>query len=124
MSEERKHNLERLLEYLKECQPHIILLGPVTTFYLVELVDLVPRLREQFPEQLFLAGGPHFGKDASLDDEILENCRGLDGIVVGEAEETIVEVAMQFYSEYCKSGKVPTRVEFQTKLEEGKGIKV
>jgi hypothetical protein len=56
MSEERKHNLERLFEYLNELQPHVILLGPVTTFNLVELMDLVRRLREQFPKQLILAG--------------------------------------------------------------------
>jgi len=124
MSEERKQNLECLFDYLREFQPHVILLGPVTTFYLVELVDLMRRLREHFPEQLILAGGPHFGKDDSLDGELLERYPELDGVVVGEAEETIVEVAMQLYSETCKSNIIPSRVTFQSRLAEIPGILV
>jgi len=122
MTEERKHNLERLFKRLKESQPHVILLGPVTTFHLLELTDLIPILREQFPKQLILAGGPHFGKEDSLDKELLERYDGLDGIAVGEAEETIVEIANQFYSEYCRSKTIPSRVEFQSKLGDIPGI--
>lgn len=124
MSEERKQNLERLLENLRERQPHVILLGPVTTFYLVELVDLVRRLREQFPEQLILAGGPHFGKDDSLDSELLKSHPELDGAVVGEAEETMVEVAEKLYSEYRKSHIVPARAAFRSRLSEIAGVHV
>lgn len=122
MSEERKNNFKCIFEYLKERQPQIIFLGPVTTFYLVELIDLVRRLREQCPEQLILAGGPHFGKEDSLDNEIIERCTGLDGLVIGEAEETVAEVAIWFYSEYCKSNRIPSRVEFLSKLAEIPGI--
>lgn len=122
MSEERKYDLRHLFENLKEPQPHIILLGPITTFHLVELIDLVRRLRPRCPEQIILAGGPHFGKEDSLDKELLERCTGLDGLVVGEAEESIAEVAIQFYSEYCKSNRIPSRVEFLSKLAEIPGI--
>ena len=124
MTEERKRNFEHLFEFLKESQPHIILLGPVTSFYLVEVTDLVPRLRERFPEQLILAGGPHFGKDDSLDEELLESCRELDGIVVGEAEETIAEVVKHFYSESFSSMTIQSRLELQTRLGKTPGVHV
>lgn len=122
MTEERSKNLKNLFEHLKEHQPHIILLGPVTSFHLVELVDLIPKLREQCPEQLILAGGPHFGKDVSLDEELMQRYPELDGIAVGEAEETIVDVAERFYSEFCIGGTVPSQAEFQSKLAEIPGI--
>jgi radical SAM superfamily enzyme YgiQ (UPF0313 family) len=122
MNRERKNNLDSMFKYLKEQQPRIILLGSVTTFHLIELVDLIPRLREQFREQLILAGGPHFGKDPVLDQELLERYDGLDGIVVGEAEETIVDVATQFYSEFCKNNSIPSRAKFQDKLAEISGV--
>lgn len=122
MTEARNKNRENLFEHLKERQPHIILLGPVTSFHLVELADLVPRLREQDPEQLILAGGPHFGKDARLDEELLQRYPELDGIAVGEAEETTVDVAERFYSELCRAGTVPSRAEFQSKLAGIPGI--
>jgi len=124
MNEERKRNLEGLFQYLRKYPPHVILLGPITTFSLVELVDLVRKLRERFPERLILAGGPHFGKDASLDDELLESYPELDGVVVGEAEETIVEVALKLYSRYCKSQSIPSRTEFRGRLSEIAGIHV
>lgn len=124
MIEARNKNLKDLFEHLKERQPHIVLLGPVTSFHLVELADLIPRLREQYPRELIIAGGPHFGKNADLDEELLERYPELDGIVVGEAEETIVDLAERFYSEYCKKGSVPSRAEFQSRISEVPGIVV
>lgn len=109
---ERDRTLEDLLRYLRERQPHIILLGPVTSFYLIELVDLVPKLRELYPNQIIIAGGPHFGKDSELDKELVEKLLDLDGIVVGEAEETIVDVVTQFHADYSKKKEAPARVEF------------
>lgn len=124
LTQERRHSLDNIFQHMQQRQPHVVLLGPITTPHLIELTDLVPRLREKYTEQIILAGGPHFGKDANLDTELLENCSGLDGIVVGEAEETTTEVVTQFYTEFCRSGKIPSRVEFQTKLAEICGIAV
>jgi radical SAM superfamily enzyme YgiQ (UPF0313 family) len=123
MPETWKNNLDDLLKYLKERQPHIILLGPITTFHLVELTDLVPGLREQFPEQLIIAGGPHFGKEDNLDTELLETCTGLDAITVGEAEETVVEVATLYQANCCNNETLLPRGEFQSELSRILGIR-
>ena len=124
MPDTRKGILEDLLGYLEERQPHIILLGPIMTFHLIELVDLLPRLRQQHPNSIILAGGPHFGKEDNLDEELLENCIKLDGVAVGEAEETIVEVATRFYIKCEQDGVVPSRVEFKSELSGIAGIRI
>jgi hypothetical protein len=110
--ERRENNLGDLLEYLKGRQPHIILLGPITTIYLVELKDLVERLREHFSNPLILAGGPHFGRDERFDRELLKRCPGLDGVAIGEAEETIFEIADRFYYKCWKDETLPSRIDF------------
>jgi radical SAM superfamily enzyme YgiQ (UPF0313 family) len=120
--ERREKNLGGLVEYLKGRQPRIILLGPITTVYLVELKDLVERLREHFSDPLILAGGPHFGRDERLDRELLTCCPGLDGVVIGEAEETIFEIADRFYYLCGKDKTVPSRFDFFNKSAEIKGI--
>lgn len=121
---ERERSLADMFTYLQERQPHIILIGPITTFYLLELTDLVPRLRQKYPDQIILAGGPHFGKDPNLDQELLRTCPALDGMVVGEAEETIVEVAQQFYTDCSAEHEIPDRVRFRDSLSEIPGIVV
>lgn len=121
---ERNRSLEIMLEYFRKRKPHILLIGPITTFYLIELVNLLPKLREEFPNCIILAGGPHFGKDASLDKELLERYMGLDGIVIGEAEETVANVAKEFYSDYIKGHKKPNRLKFKEKLSKTAGIRV
>jgi radical SAM superfamily enzyme YgiQ (UPF0313 family) len=124
MPEIHKNNLEDLLKYLEERQPNIILLGPVTSVYLVELVDLVPRLRKNFPEQLIVAGGPHFGKEDGLDTELLEVCAELDAIALGEAEETIVDVAELYYQTYClNDDSLPSRVGLRGELAKVLGLR-
>jgi radical SAM superfamily enzyme YgiQ (UPF0313 family) len=122
--EERRRSLEGLFSHLQMRQPHIILIGPVTTFYLVELTDLVPKLRKQFSEQVIIAGGPHFGKDTALDEELLDKCPGLDGIVIGEAEETIAEFAERLHSLSSQQKRTPSRREFRSILAGVSGIGV
>jgi radical SAM superfamily enzyme YgiQ (UPF0313 family) len=121
----REHNrsLETMFKHLKERKPHIILIGPITTYYIIELVNLLPILREQFPNQIILAGGPHFGKDPKMDEELLKTCPHLDGIVIGEAEETITEVANRFWSAYATGHRIPDRRKFRDKLSEIQGVK-
>ena len=99
-----KESYEKLIEYIDERRPHLLFLGPITTYHLVELVFLVRKLRERYEEQVFIAGGPHFGKKIILDKELLDVCCELDGVVVGEAEETIVEITDLFFSKYVNNG--------------------
>ncbi len=120
--QERNRTLEDLFKYLEARQPHIILLGPITTFYLIELTDLIPKLREPHPSQIIIAGGPHFGKDSELDVELVKKLVDLDGIVVGEAEETIVDIVTQFHSDYSKEKQFPPRAEFLRTMTEIPGI--
>jgi hypothetical protein len=48
--ETHQQNIKDLLRYLQKRQPHIILLGPITSVHLLELIDLIPKLRERvFP---------------------------------------------------------------------------
>jgi len=65
----------------------------VTTLHLVELEDLAKMIRKKFPTLLLFAGGPHFGRNLRLDEELLNCCPGIDGLVVGEGEETILDIA-------------------------------
>ncbi len=123
MPETRQNNLDDLFKYLKERQPHIILLGPITSFHLVELTDLIPQLREQLAEQLIIAGGPHFGKENSLDTELLKTCTGLDAIIVGEAEETVVEVASLYQRNCGDNETLFCRGKFKNKLSEILGVR-
>lgn len=120
--QERNRTLEGLFEYLEKRQPHIILLGPITTYYLIELIDLIPKLRELHPNRIIIAGGPHFGKDPELDEELVRKLLDLDGIAVGEAEETIVDIVTQFHPDYSKEKQIPTRAEFVVTMAEIPGI--
>jgi len=54
------------------------------------LRPLVNMIGEKFRDKYFIAGGEHF---TSVPEICLEQCRDLDAIVLGEGEETIVEIA-------------------------------
>jgi radical SAM superfamily enzyme YgiQ (UPF0313 family) len=60
----------------------------------------------------------------SLDKELLESYDGLDGVVVGEAEETVGEVLEKYYSHYVKGHKRLDRVKFRGELSKIAGIRV
>ena len=98
--QKREENQEKLLGYLDKRKPHLLFFGPITTYHLVELFYLIGKIRERYKETVFIAGGPHFGKNISIDRELLDVCQGLDGVVVGEAEETIVEIADLYTSKF------------------------
>ena len=122
-SDSHERSIRSLLSCLDERNPNIILMGPITTKFLVELVHLVPLLREHHPRAILLAGGPHFRKESQLNVELLrDHCKDLDGILVGEAEETVVEIAEQFYSVYDQSGLAPLPTEFQEDLGRIPGV--
>jgi radical SAM superfamily enzyme YgiQ (UPF0313 family) len=122
--QERTRSSDEMLGFLKKRKPHILLLGPITTFYLIELVNLLPTLRKEFPDCLILAGGPHFGKDTNLDKELLENYKGLDGIIIGEAEETVAEIAEKFYAYFMLGHKKVDPAKFKDRLSKIAGIRV
>jgi len=117
---EDNHN--KLIEYLEERRPHLLFVGPITTYHLVELIYLVGILREHYIEPIIMAGGPHFGKKISLDIELLEVSQELDGIVVGEAEETIVEIADLFTSQYVEDGVTSSKMDFLNELGQIPGV--
>lgn len=71
----------------------LILIGPIFTCYLQELVFLARKIRAVCPDAIIIAGGPHFDKSSEMDEELLMMCPELDGIVVGEAEQTIIDLA-------------------------------
>ena len=122
-NKEREQNLELLFEQLRENNPDVILLGPVTTFHLVEITDLTPRLREVFPNHLILAGGPHFGKEEKLDIELLRRLPELDAVVIGDAEQTVLEV-VDIYSKYLEEPDIRSNIGFRDKLAQIPGIRV
>lgn len=115
-------NHEKLLEYLDKRKPHLLLLGPITTYHLVELEYLARKLREHFADSVFIAGGPHFGKNIALDKKLLDTCSELDGLAVGEAEETIVEIADLFSSNYVSNGDTFSRMGFLNELGQILGV--
>jgi radical SAM superfamily enzyme YgiQ (UPF0313 family) len=120
--EQREEAIKALVDDLTENQSKIILLGPITTFYLVELMDLVPKLRENFLEQIIISGGPHFGKDDLLDCELLETVEEIDGIVIGDAEETILDLATRYYKNLEDPNK--TNLDVIEHLSDIPGLKI
>jgi anaerobic magnesium-protoporphyrin IX monomethyl ester cyclase len=70
-------------------QGHMMVCLSASTFSFLEAGEMAERIKKESPESLVVLGGPH----TSLEPEkILENPH-LDLLVVGEGEETIVEVA-------------------------------
>lgn len=121
--DEHKEIVRRLFSYLDERNPHLIFVGPITSMHLVELNDLVPKLRERYSRTVLLAGGPHFGKKNEMDKELLHKyCKGLDGLIVGESEETVVEITERFYSDFEEDKAIPPREEFAKKLQKIPGV--
>ena len=121
LNEKRERNITELIAYLKTRKPHIIMLGPIVTPFLVDLIDLVERLRQSLPKPLILAGGPHFGKDLTLDNELIRRCPGLDAVVVGEAEMSILEVANGFHCKWS-GNRIPLRSDFLRNLAEVRSL--
>ena len=56
----------------------------------VSLKPLVDKIGNYFPNAKYIAGGEHFSAAPKL---CLEQCPSLDAIVIGEGEETIIEIA-------------------------------
>lgn len=112
----KRENNIKIIEYLDRRNPHLLFLGPITTYHLVELVSLISRIRERYKETAFFVGGPHFGKDLFLDKQLLDVCQGLDGIIVGEAEETIVEIADLFTLKIIDDKGAFSRSDFRSKM--------
>jgi hypothetical protein len=123
ISERRKNNLEDLFKYLESRQPHMLLLGPVTTLHLVELEDLAKRIRKNLLTPLLFAGGPHFGRNLKLDEELLKCCPGIDGLVDGEGEETILDIAYHCWG-FSEDKKSQLRTSFLKKNKEIKGLAI
>ena len=89
---------------LDDIDPNLIFLGPVTSMYLFELINLVPKLRERYHDAILITGGPHFGKEISMDFEFInDHCKEIDVIIIGEGEETTLEFLELYYSEYQKN---------------------
>lgn len=121
--EEDESDIVKMLRHLYARKPHVVFIGSVTTPSLVELIDLVPRLRERHPDIILLAGGPHFGKDESMDLELIrDHCRGLDGIIVGEGEETATEIVEEYFLIHKNKSSLPKRSDFSSRLEKIHGV--
>ncbi|MHA1797490.1 MAG: leucine-rich repeat domain-containing protein [Candidatus Helarchaeota archaeon] len=103
--------------------PHVVLIGPITTPNLVELVELIPKVRKILPHSILMAGGPHFGKDKLMDLELLTKyCPDLDGIIIGEAEESVVELIDLYYKYSVESSFQSIKSAFLKELELIKGV--
>ncbi len=96
------------LSTLFERNPHVIMIGPVVTQTIVELIPLAKKLRSMFPQAIICAGGPHFGKNNLMDQEILGQCLELAGVVIGEGEETIVEIVEKYYQVWQEKKEIPS----------------
>ena len=70
-----------------------------TTFSFFNTSDLVERLRLQFPDSLILLGGSHA---SALPEKSMKMVPGLDGIVVGEGEETVLEIIQKVETKKIK----------------------
>ncbi len=112
-------NLEKVIKYLIERNPQLLLLGPITSLHLVELEDFVEKIRLILPDSIILAGGPHFGKVRKLDYEFLNIHKDLNGVIIGEAEEIVSKIANEYYKT-----KIDAKVneKFDNKLCVVKGV--
>ncbi|MHA1294330.1 MAG: B12-binding domain-containing radical SAM protein, partial [Promethearchaeota archaeon] len=110
-------------ELISKRAADIIFIGPITTNYLPFLIDFVPRVRKLTPNSLIFAGGPHFGFDSLMDQELLDNyCQALDGLIIGEAEHTVIEICELYYSQLIKFKRKPESSEFKNIIANVKGL--
>lgn len=78
-----------LLIALKDLKPDLVGLTS-TTFSFFPAADLIEDIRRLLPDALIIMGGPHV---SSLPVDSLQRVPELDGCVVGEGEETLLEIA-------------------------------
>ena len=113
----------KFIDEVKEINPHLIFIGPIVTPNLLELAELVEDLRDWFPNKLIFAGGPHFGKNEIIDNQLLKNCVGIDGIIIGEGELQILKITEVFYEKWKQFEYIPKRQEIQEELVNIAGLK-
>lgn len=82
-----EYNIERIVDDL----PQVDIIGfPIFTINARVIFELCKKIKEKFPQTLVTVGGP-LATDAAR--EILEDCKDIDLVVLGDGEETYCELA-------------------------------
>ncbi len=82
----KKYSKENIKELIKDYKPNVVGFSLFINF-ISDVYDFVKELKKLFRDVIFIAGGPH---PSAMPEEAIRN--GFDFVVVGEGEETIVEL--------------------------------
>ncbi len=78
----------KLIETISDFKPELIGFGGLFSGNFLDILKLSKTAKKEFPEIPIVMGGAH----ASMyPREILENCPSLDGLILGEGEESMVQ---------------------------------
>ena len=80
-----------MFDLLKEDNYDLIGVGTMFSNNWLINKHLINLLKEKYPDALIVAGGEHA---SAIPEYCLQDCEGLDMVVIGEGEETIAEIAI------------------------------
>lgn len=83
---------DRIAEIIAPLHPDLVGLT-ATTATISKAFQYIKKIRDAVPESFIFIGGPHV---TFLPAETLADCRELDAVVIGEGEETVVELVRSF----------------------------
>lgn len=89
--------------------PRVLLLGPVFTWSLPHVLAFARHVRALLPGTWIVAGGPHFGKDMAGDAALLAANPAIDGVVVGDGEETTCDLVDRIAATVPDTPQAPPR---------------
>ncbi|GEM_PF-1032223 len=82
----KKYTKNDIKELIKSFKPQVVGFSLFINF-IPDVYDFIKELKQIFKDVIFIAGGPHA---SALSEEVVRN--GFDFVVIGEGEETVVEL--------------------------------
>jgi len=95
------YNLEDAFETVKKFRPHIVGFT-LRIDCIIEKYDFIKKMRQKYHKALYVAGGSH----ASCEPEEVLRHSGADLVIIGEGEETIVEIADKIDSDNFSKSEI------------------
>ncbi len=109
--------------FLNDRNPSFVFIGPISSIFLPFLIELTSKLRDSLPDTVLFAGGYHFGINVGYDRELLTTfCPELDGIIIGDGEDTIAEIAEVYYKYFKDNKKFPRKDDFLFSIKNIDGV--
>lgn len=98
------------IAWLIDHPPAILFIGPVFTYNLRYFVEFAIFMKKLFPNVLIFGGGPHFGKILANDRELLARHPHIAGLVIGDGEETTLDLLDAVSSDLRAGGDLESKI--------------